>query len=254
MNLDIVLIDVLRPDGVLTSYKVRPTTGPRGLTMDRLRDIHPDRFGDADLDIGGTRIYNASRCSIDKSASKLRAFELGEDRHSFRFQFEHTGIPLGPSRQAHGGAYNLVLPPGWRCRSLFFSDPHDRRHEDVSRKKRFQFSVIWDPECSTQLAEMMMRSSRGSFSFVVAGTASLVAADASDTRYVEARESQYSVAELSDSLLIDGDGRNRLALELADKSDWLELKPNFFGIGVNLNEVVKDAIQFFRKKVTERRS
>ena len=99
-----------------------------------------------------------------------------------------------------------------------------------------------------------MRSSRGSFSFVVAGTASLVAADASDTRYVEARESQYSVAELSDSLLIDGDGRNRLALELADKSDWLELKPNFFGIGVNLNEVVKDAIQFFRKKVTERRS
>jgi hypothetical protein len=254
MNLDIVLIDILRPDGILTSYKVRPTTGPRGLTMDRLRDIHPDRFGDADLDIGGTRIYNASRCSIDKMTSRLRAFDLGEDGHSFHFQFEHMGVPLGPSRQAHGGAYNLVLPPGWRCRSLFLSDPYDRKHEEVSRKKQFQFSVVWDPECSTQLAEMMMRSSRGSFSFVVAGTASLVAVDASDTRYVEARESKWSVAQLPDSHLIDGEGRDRLASELAEKSDWLELKPNFFGVGVNLNEVLKDAIQFFRKKVTERRS
>ncbi|MEP7009367.1 MAG: hypothetical protein ABJC13_03510 [Acidobacteriota bacterium] len=254
MNLDIVLIDMLRPDGVLTTYKVLPTAGPRGLTMDRLRDIHPERFGDADLDIGGTRIYNASRCSIDKITSRLRALELGADGHSFRFQFEHMGIPLGPSKEAHGGAYNLVLPPGWRCRSLFFSDPYDRKHEDVSRKKQFQFSVIWDPDCSTQLAEMMMRSSRGSFSFVVAGTASVVAADPSDTQYVEARESQYSVAQLTDSHLIDRDGRDRLAAELAEKSEWLELKPNFFGLGVNLNEVVKDAIRFFRKKMMDRRS
>lgn len=79
MDLDIVLIDMLRPDGGLTTYRVLPTTGSRGLTMDRLRGIHPERFGDADLDIGGTRIYNASRCSIDKITSRLGAFELEAD-------------------------------------------------------------------------------------------------------------------------------------------------------------------------------
>jgi hypothetical protein len=34
---------------------------------------------------------------------------------------------------------------------------------------------------------------------------------------------------------------------ITDKSDWLELKPNFFGLGINLNRIIKDAINFFRK-------
>lgn len=37
---------------------------------------------------------------------------------------------------------------------------------------------------------------------------------------------------------------------ITNKTDWLELKPNFFGIGINLNKIIKDTINFFRKSKT----
>ncbi|MBT9149028.1 MAG: hypothetical protein AAGB97_04000 [Dehalococcoidia bacterium] len=252
MNLDIVLIDLLTPEGVLTTYKICPKGGPRGLTINRYRDVFPERFSDDDLEIGGTRLYSASSCSIEKLASRLRSFRLDECSHSFSFQFEHMGVPVGPSREAHGGMYNFVLPPGWRCRELYVSDPYDRKYDDVRKKKHFQHSVLWDPECSTQLVEMLLRSSRGSSSFIVAGSASLVAGDPPDTPYVASQESSWPSSRVSDTYLLDSEGRNRLADELAEKSDWLELKPNIFGLGVNPNQMIKYAIRHFQEKVRPR--
>jgi hypothetical protein len=249
MYLDIVLIDVLTPAGILTSYKVRPKYHPRGVVVDRLRDIYPERFSDDGLDIGGTRIYNASTCSIEKMSAHIRAFEVKEADCSFSFQFEHMGIPIGPSREAHGGIYNSVLSPGWRLREIWIVDPYDHKHPSVKSKKQFRYQVIWDTQCKTQMVEMEMRSGRGSFSFIVAGIASLVATDPGTVKYVEASESEWGISRLSDTHLLDEKGKKRLAEELAEKANWLELKPNIFGLGINLNKIIRDSIHYFQRKM-----
>jgi len=65
MYLDIVLIDQIGIDGVLTTYQITPSNNPRDrVVIDRLSDIDRDfEINDA-MNIGGTRIYNSSNCSI----------------------------------------------------------------------------------------------------------------------------------------------------------------------------------------------
>lgn len=187
MNLDIVLIDTLTPDGVITSFKVTPKLQHQRVLIDRYRDIYPDKFGE-ELDLGGTRIYNSQECSILRTDTRLRAFAAGDD-DKFSFQFEHMGIPIGPSREAHGGIYNLVLAPGFRLIDFRIVDPYDHKHEDIRHKKEFQYDVIWDKECKVQLVEMDLRSNRGSFSFIAHGVSVLVDSPGEHT-FVEAQKSE----------------------------------------------------------------
>ena len=135
MNLDIVIIDTLTPDGVMTSFKVTPEQKHKRVLIDKFRDIHPDKFGN-ELDLGGARIYNSQECSILRTDTRLRAFDSSD--HKFSFQFEHMGIPIGPSNRAHGGIYNFILAPGFRLVDLFIVDPYDDKHEDIKHKKQFQ--------------------------------------------------------------------------------------------------------------------
>ncbi len=85
MNLDIVLIDSITPDGVLTSLKVTPKEHRRVL-IDRFRNVYPERFAE-EMDLGGTRIYNSQECSVVRADSRLRAFRTYGNE--FSFQFEH---------------------------------------------------------------------------------------------------------------------------------------------------------------------
>ena len=248
MNLDVVLIDVLTPDGVLTSYKVTPANPASRVTVDRLSDVHPEVYGETDLDLGGTRIYNTSNCLIDKQVARLRAVEYDESKSRFSFQFEHMGVPVGPSRESHGGMYTLLLNPGWRLRDIRVVDPYDDSGKSVEEKKEFRYDVRWDTEYLTSLVEMQLRSGRGSFSFIVKGSASLVSEDSSETDYVEADEGKGNVGSLTDSYLLDDEGRELLGEDLADKVDWFELKPNIFGVGVNLNQIFRDAVKRLSRK------
>ncbi len=195
MNLDIVLIDFLTPDGVLTSYRVKPKQYHGSLVVDRLRDISSQRFRDNDRDLGGTRIYNASICDIENHSARIRAFELKKTgiEQYFSFQFERIRVPIGPSKEGHGGIYNFVLYPGWRLRKIRIVDPSDNKYPSVESKDQFRYEVIWDTECNTQMVDMEMGSNQGSFSFIVAGMASLVATDSDTTTYVEASQSSLGI-------------------------------------------------------------
>ncbi len=247
MNFDIVLIDTLTPDGVMTSFKVTPKDQHQRVLIDRYRDIYPDRFGD-ELDLGGARIYNSQECSILRTDTRLRAFNAGDSTLSF--QFEHMGIPVGPSRQAHGGIYNLVIAPGFRLVDFRIVDPYDQKHEDIRQKKQFQYNVIWDKECKVQLVEMDLRSNRGSFSFIAQGEAVLVDSPG-EHNYVEAQESEWRVSNLTSHSMLRGGGKKVLSKELAKKVDWIELKPNIFGLGININEILKTCFKVFKRKVEE---
>jgi len=244
MNLDIVIIDFLNIDGSITNYRILPNEGRRVL-VDRLPDVYRSRMN-KNINIGGTRIYNSSECSIDEYQTIIRGFSFDPEKQIIKFQFEHKGVPVGPSRNAHGGLWNLILPPRWRLIQLHVVDPYDNTVEQIEQKKSFRHDVYWDTECETQLVEMELRSGRGSFSFIVKGEASLFDNDA--TQFAPCLETPYGVSRINYNNIIDQDGSNVLSERLNKGADWLELKPNLFGIGINLNQIIKDSINKFKNK------
>lgn len=208
MNLTIVLIDILMPEGVCTSCTVRPKNRLEPVVIDRLRDIYHERFSDDDLDIGGVRVYNSSTCSIKKQRARLRAIKVEETGFSFRF--EHRGIPIGQNSDYCGGTYNLVLSPEWRLQDIRIVDPYDHKHPLDESKKQFGYQVIWDKQRNTQMVEMEMRSRHGSFSFIVIGTASSVDSDPDTVKYVEAQETEGAINRLSNIHFLDEGGKQHL--------------------------------------------
>jgi hypothetical protein len=244
MYLSIVLIDTLTPDGILTSFEVKPKECGSFVSIDRYRDIHPEIFGN-DLDLGGTRIYNSNKCSISRTDTHLRAFEV--DNNKFSFQFEHMGIPVGYVNDIIRGHYNLVLPPGFRLTDFSIVDPYDRKHKDLNKKKKFRYNVIWDRECKVQLIEMSLESQRGTFSFIAYGSFVLVDVLV-EYDFIEAEEYDWKVSYLTSCVQKD-DGKKILVDEIVKKIDWVELKPTIFGIGININSILKDCIDVFRRKI-----
>lgn len=249
MNLNIVQIDTLTPDGILTSFKITPKQKHKRVLIDRVRDIRPDRFGD-ELDLGGTRIYNSKECSILRTDTGLRTFDANEKDISF--QFEHLGIPLGPSNRGNGGIYNFILAPGFRLIDLYIVDPYDNNHENIKQKKQFEYKVIWDNECKMQLVEMFLRSNRGSFSFIVCGSFALTDSGI-EHNFLEAQESDRKVSEITSGFLLkkmlQDDGKKILAKGLSKKLDWLELKLTFCGLGLDLRKILQDCSKVFKRKI-----
>jgi len=244
MNLDIVIIDSLTPDGILTSFKVKPAERNNRVLIDRFRDVFPDKYND-ELDLGGIRIYNSKECSILKTDTKIRNFS--SDEKTLEFQFEHIGIPIGPSREGHGGIYNFLLPAGFKLLSLYVSDPYDSSSEEIESKKQFRYELIWDSECKMQLLELGLRSSRGSFSFIIKGSAGLLD-NYQEADFKTSSESEWKIGNLTEHFIIPKDGQKKLAEEISKKIDWLDLKPNIFGIGLNINEIIK-SLNIFKKKI-----
>lgn len=245
MYLDVVIIDYLDIDGVLYSYKITPKTKRERVRIDRLIDIFPNFHRRQEVDIGGIRIYNSESCSIALDETKLRSISTTED--SITFQFEHIGIPIGPSREAHGGYYNLILPPNFRLTDIHLVDPYDSKHERIEDKKHFQYNVYWDKSCNTNLVTMELRSGRGSFSFIVKGSAQIF--DKGKGKFLSSVETEYGIERISNYHILDDNAKKILTENIAEKADWLELKPNIFGVGINLNKIIKDAVKAFKRKI-----
>lgn len=248
MYLDIVVVDYLSPEGVLTTYRIVPKDSHGQVVIDKLRDIDMKFSSRDSADIGGARIYNTSSCSIQIQQTKLRKFSLMDSDGSIFFTLEHLGIPVGSQQQAHGGYYNFILPPGFRLTDFHIVDPYDNREHAVEKKKHFRNDVLWDTSCNTSLAKMFLTSSRGTVSFILLGKAKIYNFEAK-SEFLNAQETQYAVSQIFDYQAIPFESKKALADDIAQKSEWFELKPNFMGFGINLNAIIKDSIQAFQTKV-----
>jgi hypothetical protein len=248
MYLDIVLIDYLDLDGVLTTYRITPLEGHDSVVIDRLRDIDVSFDSPDSINVGGARVYNSSTCSIQIQKTRINRFRSDNQGQVNAFGFEHMGIPLGRRSHAHAGYYNLVLPPGHRFTELHIVDPYDEQNRETIRKKHFRYDVLWDTSCNTSLASMMLSSGRGSFSFILIGQ-SKVFKPGSDSEFLASRESTRAVSGLLDHHIISPKARKAIAEDIASKSEWLELKPNIAGIGINLNAIIRDSINAFQKRI-----
>jgi hypothetical protein len=251
MYLAIVLIDYISPDGVLTTYRITPRDAHGSVVIDRLRDIDIEFDSNDSINVGGTRVYNASTCSIQTQQTKLRKFRINESETAMYFYLEHLGIPVGSPRQGSGGFYNLVLPPNFRFTELHIVDPYDKAHSEIQQKRHFQYDTVWDTTCNTSLTTMRLSSRWESFSFMLLGQAKIFE-PAKALEYLECRDSAYAVTDLLDYGIISPKARKALAEDIADKSEWLELKPNIAGIGINLNAIIRDSIKAFQRKIREK--
>jgi hypothetical protein len=159
------------------------------------------------------------------------------------------GIPVGKSSEAHGGVYGFLLPVGWQCRTLYVSDPYDKTQADDAMKKQFRRNVLWDPDTQSQVVEIDLESRRGSFSFVLGCSASLVRADPPGTVYVEAQECANTVSACCEKLkYLDRDARGQLLDRISQGANWLHLKPNVYGLGLDLNKILGDMVARFQRK------
>ncbi|MGI8313814.1 hypothetical protein [Halobacillus mangrovi] len=251
MYLEVVVIDYLNVDGQLTNFNIKPQDINSHVVVESLSTAQRLRSS-PNLSIGGTMIYNSEQCQIRKLETQLRTFTHASTSNVVSFNFNHKNLPLGPSNRGHGGLWNFLLPPRWRLRDLKVVDPYDNTLEIMSEKKEFRYSVYWDEEYDIQMIEMELRSNRGSFSFEVIGEMSLIDTDESEIHYVPSLTTRSSVEKLEGIRILDKGGKFILASQLADKAKWFELKPNFFGVGLNINAIIQ-SIDSYIAKLTDRR-
>lgn len=251
MYLAVVLIDYISPDGVLTTYRITPLDDNGSVVIDRLHDIDMEFDSTDSINIGGTRVYNASTCSIQIQQTKLRKFQVNESETAINFYLEHIGLPVGSPRQGSGGFYNLLLPPTFKFTELHIVDPYDKTKPEVRQKRHYQYHTVWDTTCNTSLTTMRLSSRWESFSFMLLGQAK-VFEPAKASEYLDCRDSTYAVSELLNYRIISPNARKTIADDIAHKSEWLELKPNIAGVGINLNAIIRDSIRAFQHKIREK--
>ncbi|MED2688629.1 hypothetical protein [Bacillus toyonensis] len=251
MYLEVAIIDYLNVDGKLTNFNIVPNELNSHVIVESLANIQRSR-SNSNLLVGGTMIHNSSQCQIRKLETQLRISNPIPSSNIVSFQFNHRNLPLGPSNKGHGGVWNFLLPPRWRLRDLKVINPYDNSSEVMTEKKEFRYTVYWDESSSTQMVEMELRSNRGSFSFEVIGTMSLVDTDEKGTNYVQSNITNYAVERLENIRIMDSEGQNKVSSQLAEKVKWLELKPNIAGIGLNIQAIL-ESIDSFRNKINGRR-
>lgn len=245
------MIDYLNVDGKLTNFNIRPKDLSSHVIVEQLSNVYRSR-SDSIFSVGGTIIYNSHQCQIRKQETKLRSVIQAPAQNVFSFQFNHMHLPLGPSNTGHAGLWNFLLPPRWRLRDLKVVNPYDNTSETMIEKKEFMYTVYWDEVSSTQMVEMELRSNRGSFSFEVIGTMSLIDTDGEEVGYTESIITNYAVERLENIRIIDSEGQAMLSSHLAEKAKWLELKPNIAGFGLNINAIL-ESIDSFRNKMIRRK-
>ena len=237
MFCDVVFVEMLAHDGTRNSFYIKPKSENERVIIDRYRDIPPNSPRDK-IDIGGNRVYNFDKCTMEhlKTFLQLRAHE---DKFSFRIK--HEGIPIGSIAEGHKGIYNLILAPGLRFTDFHIIDPFDSKHKD-NEKKEFEYQVIWDKKYEVQLVEMILRSRRGSFSFVSYGSFAHTGSSRMHT-FVNSIEYEGGVIGLTDryNLLNDNEKKAFSDLIIEKLNQYVKIEPSIFpGVSVKINKVLEE--------------
>ncbi|MBD8591205.1 hypothetical protein IFT92_26055 [Peribacillus simplex] len=240
MYLEIVKTDFLSLDGTISSFTLTPqkdSVQSDKIRVDRVVEFERTRVN-RDKELGGNIIYNFNDCTISRTDTPPnRNFQIDDINGLFSFEYNHMNIPLGPTNQGIGGRWNLILPKGWRLTELYIADPY-HREERVEYKRQFRHSVCWDISNDIQLVEMELRSRRGSFSFIVKGTARKFT-NQEEISYISSTDSDFGFKELCDVPSFDIHGRFIRVNKLEKILKCIEAKPGAFGFTIDLKEIVK---------------
>ncbi len=228
-----VIFDFIDSEGIINSVKVNSKDNNDHVIIDRFEDIVKDDKNRR-KDLSGTRIYNIEDCRITTSESKIKSFK--KEKSKISFDLEHMGIPLSPNYSYTRGYYNLVLPAGYKFTKLIIADPYSAG-ETLEDKKRFNFDLKHDINLDTQLITMELRSRRDTFSFIISAEADLLTKLEVENGLAVNYESKENVLSENKYHNI---GKHQFLPDFVDNIlEIIDLKPNFFGLGMNLNELIK---------------
>lgn len=231
MNLNILLTDFIDNTGVLKTYRFVPVNPYNKVVTDRIEDICTDIKGNTDKDIGRLRIYNSDKCELISTKCKIRNFSV-DNFGKIHFCLEHINIPVGSSDMGNCGIYNFVLPVGYKLTELHIVDPFDKK-SSIENKKHFKYDIFYDEENKLQIVEMQLKSTRGSFSFILKGAVS------------NELDSNEFIGYQKQKIYLDKDVQQFFFDEGIRKSFWknfkesLLLEPNFNGIGIDLKKLFR---------------
>lgn len=244
--MEIVKTDFLSLNGSLNSFTLTPKeniTGTSKVRVDRIIEFKRTREH-ANKELGSHIVYNFNDCNLETTTTSPNIlFDIDPINGTMSFEYNHMNIPLGPSNRGHAGRWSLILPEGWRLTEIYLSDPY-HKEEKVEKKKQFSYSVYWDTVNNIQLIEMELRSRRGSFSFIVKGKAFKYE---SQRNFIPCSEINIG---LRDKFTDANIGHSRSVNIFKKINDFLELKPNIGGLGLNLNEM----INYFLTNAKKRKS
>jgi hypothetical protein len=249
---DTVIVDYLSLDGTLTTYSITPKEADKRVVSARLQDIDSTHEVPNTVDIGSVRLYDSSAYTIQILEAKLSKQNFSLDNDLISFSWEQMNIPLRTVQdRKYKGNYDFILPTGFRFTELHIVDPYDNSNKDIEHKKHFRNKIQWDTKCNTSLVSMELSSKRSEFSFIIAGKAKI---------FVPEDNENYLPVDISDNVITLGvmsllsnhnmqeQARENIVGDILKKSEWLELKPNVMGIGINLNAIISDSIKMFREK------
>ena len=192
MHVEAVVVDYIDADGCLSTWIIEPKKGDR-VIIDKLSDIKKESRG-KDRDIGPIRVYNKDECKAAKIERNLNTIYSEDERISF--QFEHIELPVT------SGMYYLLLPPGFKFSELHIVDPYDQKDGRVRNLDEFSSEdqlkeldhlrchTVEDESSKIEYAEMQLRSSHDSFSFLLLGKAELYEKGVSDESIKKERYQQ----------------------------------------------------------------
>lgn len=156
------------------------------------------------------------------------------DNNAISFKFEHMGVPLSPHYTYTFGFYNFILPKGYKFTKLRIVDPYNKE-EKINDKREFCYNLKLDKELDIQLIEMELRSRRDTFSFIVAGEAKLSPLSYDNTtNLVEYQVCEHLLNSDKNKFKNFNNFSNKFIEEI---NRVFDLKPNFFGVGVNFNAI-----------------
>jgi hypothetical protein len=237
MFLDIVFVEMLAHDGTRNSFYIKPKSEHERVIIDRYREIPPDSPCDK-IDIGGNRIYNFDKCTMEHLKTVLH-LKVHDD--VFSFKIKHERIPVGSIDEGHIGLYNLILAPGLRFTDLRIIDPFDSKHKDKD-KKEIEYQVFWDKKYEVQLVEMKLRSRRGSFSFILNGSFIHINSPG-EHNFVNCFECDGRLVSLTDHYnLLNDNEKKALSDWIIEKLNrYLKIEPEIFrGVSVKGNKILED--------------
>lgn len=230
MNLSILLADFIDTQGLLKTYRFVPINQYNRVVVDRLSDICTDIKGNTDKDVGLLRVYNSDKCQLISTTCKIKDFSNSSNKISF--SLEHMYVPVESSRYGSSGIYNFILPIGFRLTKLHIVDPFDS-NKSLKKKKHFNYEIFYDCESKLQVVQMQLCSTRGSFSFMLKGGASI---ESDEKKYIDYKEQSINLDDDIQEFFFD-DGIKKSFWKSLKESVLLE--PNFNGIGIDLKKLFK---------------
>jgi hypothetical protein len=233
MYLTNVTIDIITEDKKLRTISIFPKRTNERVIIEHVQNLNSS---DNNTGFGTIQIFNKEDCKI--KVNELELATIQDNGTKLTFSTEHMGLPLGQPNGYPTGIYNFILPTNYFLHDLHIVDPYDKKDKDID-KKHFQYEIFWDKKQKRQVVRMYLRSARyDTFSFKIFGSASK---EKPTNQSLKVEEADNIIANIADTAYEISFGQRAKKI-IKTICEYLELKPNISGLGVNLNKIIDDKL------------